>query len=420
MRRVVVVSILVLLSATFGALGLLAPAGADGPGPDYPAYPGAPAEGCLVVSPTVAQTGDSVTLTNNCGEAVEAFLNELPFPGGLPGKVTVPCGLDVIRTHTFTALIADAAADTLYSASAELLVSGPGPNCDGVPSVPVYSCPAGSTVSGGSGPTLTCEAPGGPAILVEPIVTPNPPVISCPAGASGPFGPERVCRLTRTRVAEIAAVEVDGELTCPDTHPTAKAGNICSNVTTETEEIDASVTPQAPTVRCPAGTTTNGEPLGSKRCASGSRSVPVRAIVTYVCDADSVSNGAMGTDKVCLPAPPPAPPVAASNVVVQPTAAPAPVPTAAAAIQTGARIVQPAPAPAAVVVQTAPALVTASSSSFGFGTSLAAAAPSPTAGKKATALAHTGVEITYFLYSGLSLIAAGAILLGSRRRPVLG
>lgn len=426
MRRMMLVSVLVLLSATFAVLGLLAPAGADDQPqpPDYPAYPGAPAAGCIVFTPNVAQTGDTITITKNCGEPDSAFLNKEPWPGGLPDSITVPCDQEVIRSHTFTGLFSDSDSNTVYIASVELLVTGPGPNCAGVPSVAVYSCPVGSTPTGGSGPTLTCALNETARTVVSPNISPNAPIYSCPAGSTetGGSGPSLTCATSRTVVSEIAAEEVGGELSCPASHPTAKAGNICSSFSTVTEPIAVNVQQSAPTITCPEGTTTNGADIAAKLCIGpaevGMQVAPIR---TFTCPDDSITNGASGQSKACLPlvaptavpAPTSAPQPTSGGVVqqapatVQPAPAPAPVPAAVA------------PAPAPIVVHAAPVPVVATAASHGFGSSLPVTHAATTdTDKKATGLAHTGSETTYFLYAGLTLIAAGAVLMGSRRREL--
>jgi len=105
------------------------------------------------------------------------------------------------------------------------------------------------------------------------------------------------------------------------------------------------------------------------------------------------------------PAPQPVPPAPApAPQPVPPAPAPQPVPPA------------PAPAPAPVIhVPNATSPVVQPAATYGFGKSLPIIAQSLDDGKKATALAHTGSESSVLGFIATGLIAAGAIVMGSRR-----
>jgi len=114
-----------------------------------------------------------------------------------------------------------------------------------------------------------------------------------------------------------------------------------------------------------------------------------------------------GVGPNCVVAPTP-------TAVPAPTAVhiPNPLPTAVVIHQpTPIVIVAPAPAPA-------PAPAVKLGSTYGFGSSLPEVHAVADSGKKATALAHTGSDNTYFIYAALSMIAAGSVAMGSRGRRV--
>lgn len=148
------------------------------------------------------------------------------------------------------------------------------------------------------------------------------------------------------------------------------------------ETVAPNIQQVAPTVTCPAGTTSNGAALLEKVCL---RRLAVGAAGTAICPAGQTSVGD-GATKICVPSATASSPAATSNVVA--TSATGPV----------------------VVATQSTAPVVVSAASYGFGDSL------PTTATHTVALAHTGASSNPIVMIALALVAAGAILLGSRRR----
>jgi len=375
-----------LLSMAFGALGVLAPASADDQPqyPAYPAYPGAPAEGCLTVSPAVVQTGDTITITNNCGEPLVGFLNKDILPEGLPGTFTIPCDNSLIRTHTLTSVLPPALGTVeiqqtsqadFFNGGVETPVNDSGGPLDFtgvVETEVVYDI----TLDANTG-LITMEwIDGGPGEVLEDGTFDR---------YYFTFVPELVSNAT------LLVVDADGNPAFPaddDVLPTVTV-------------IDAS------TVVIEYGP---GVEIGP----DVTYAIGLEAETLYSAAAELLVSG-VGPN--CAVAP-------------TPTAIALPTPTAIIVHQpTPVVIVAPAPAPPVVIVAPAPAPPVVHSpvvsthaanlaSTYGFGSSLPAMLSAADSDKKATALAHTGSDNTYFIYAALSMIAAGAVAMGSRDRRI--
>ena len=366
-----------LLSMTFGALGILSPAGADDQPqyPAYPAYPGAPSEGCLTISPTVVGTGDTVTITNNCGEPLLGFLNKDIIGEGLPTTYTIPCDNSLIRTHTLTTVLPPVLgtveiqntiqSDDITGGIEVSSAASSGPiNFSGVVETQVFY---NFTLDAGSG-LITMEwndsAENAPLARVLEDGAFDRYYFS--------FVPELLAG------ASILLVDADGNLVLPE------AGDNQPTLTV----IDSSsmIVEFGPGVEVGPGF---------------SYAIGLEAETLYSASAELLVSG-VGPNCVTPGPTPTAIPAPTTVVIVNPA------PTA---------IVQPAPVivqPAPVVIHPAPAV---HSSNYGFGSSLPTIhAAGDASAKKATALAHTGSDNTYFIYAGLSLIAAGAVAMGTRSR----
>jgi len=206
---------------------------------------------------------------------------------------------------------------------------------------------------------------------VSPIVIPHEPVLTCPAGSTT-FGSglDTVCSVENR--AEIDAIEVAGSpgtFTCPASYPSFKADtDRCSEPASSKKLVPPNVSQATPIFQCPAGT------------------IAIGAGPSLLCLVDSDIQ--IAVQPVVSPPVSPAPPAAAPPVTAAPVVVTAPV-------------VVPAP-------------VVVSAASYGFGDSL------PATEVHATALAHTGTDADLVAIFGLGMIAAGAIVLGSRRRLDVG
>lgn len=362
-----------LISMTFGALGVLSPAGADDQPqyPAYPAYPGAPADGCLSVSPTVVGTGDTVTITNNCGDPLVGYLNKDIINEGLPASYTIPCDNSLIRTHTLTTLLPPTLgtveiqntlqSDAITGGDEVAFADSGGPiDFSGVVETQVFY-------------DFTLDADLGLITMEWNDSAANAPLARVLEDGTYDryyfsFEPELLAGAT------VLLVDADGGIVVP-----VEGANLPTVTVVDASSMIVEFGP--------------GVEVGPDfNFAFG-----LEAETLYSASAQLLVSG-VGPN--CATPTPTAVPVPTTVVIVNP------VPTAIV-------IQQPAP----IVVNPAPVVNTAAS--YGFGSSLPGLHSTDAADdttKKAAALAHTGSDNTYFIYAGLSMIAAGAVAMGTRSR----
>lgn len=382
-----------LLSMTFGALGALAPAGADDQPqyPAYPAYPGAPAEGCLTVSPTVLGTGDTISITNNCGEPIAGFLNKDLLPEGLPTTFTIPCDNSLIRTHTLTSVL----PPTLGTIEIQNTIQH-ATLTDGV-EVPFAD----------SGGPIDFDGVVETQVFYDFTLDANTGLITMVWNDSAENAP-------------LARVLEDGTF---DRYYISFVPELLADATLFLVDADGAISPAAADDNQPSVTVVDGSNLvvefgpGVEVGPGFSFAIGLQAETLYSAAAEVLVSG-VGPNCVELAPTPTAVPAPTAIVIVNPA------PTAV--------VVHPAPAPV-VIVHPAPAVIHPApapivhntivhgAANYGFGSSLPAVhavTAAADADKKATALAHTGSDNTYFIYAALSMIAAGAVAMGTRSRRV--